>query len=99
MAALARTGSPVFFGIRDKSPNVKKMARTCGTKNSFRQILIKPAPMKFTELKILIVFFFRCPASNVFSQKEATLIRMTKFSSAKKIPYLDMYYLTVSIIK
>ena len=49
VGALARTGSPVFFGIRDKSPNVKKMARTGGTK--------KQAPMKFTDLKILIVFF------------------------------------------
>ena len=57
VGALARTGSPVFFGIRDKSPNVKKMARTGGTKNSLRQILIKQAPMKFTDLKILIVFF------------------------------------------
>ena len=73
------------------------MARTGGTKCALRPILVEQAPMTFTDFDIFIVCFFRCPASNVFSQKEATLILMTKFSSAKRILYLDVYYRTVSI--
>ena len=73
------------------------MARTGGTKCAFRPILVEQAPMTFTDFDIFIVYFFRCPASNVFSQKEATLILMTKFSSAKRMLNFDVQYHKVSI--
>ena len=59
--------------------------------------MVEQAPMTFTDFDIFIVYFFRCPASNVFSQKEATLILMTKFSSAKRMLNFDVQYHKVSI--